>query len=120
MGLVGGNRAVALARVVCPVCAHCPKVVTWRYLIKQLGQHWRVSDVACDTFNGAHFQRFLVEAYAFSTPNVSLGATMLAGIPFSFALGFDAGDVDQQMQRAASHHDTEGSRSAFFDGGTVY
>lgn len=45
---------------------------------------------------------------------------MLAGILFPFALGFDAGDVDQQMQRAASHNDSEGSRSAFFDGGTGY
>lgn len=77
-------------------------------------QHWRVSDVACGNFNDAHFQRFLVDAYAYSTPNGPLEATMLAGILFSFVLGFDAGNVDQQMQRAASHHDTEGSRSAFF------
>ena len=48
----------------------------------------------------ANLQCFLVNPEVDLTPDPPFGAPVLAGVPFAFALDFDPGAIDQQVQRA--------------------
>lgn len=49
--------------------------------------------------NSSDPQRFLVDPELDLVPDATFRATMLAGVPFSFALHLDTGAVDQRVQR---------------------
>lgn len=79
---------------------HCSAVLLfWWDLIRKLRQHGSISDVAAGDLDSPYFQCSLVDPKVHLAPNTAFGTTMLAGIPFTFALGFDAGAIDQEVQR---------------------
>jgi hypothetical protein len=55
-------------------------------LVEQFRQHGRITDVAGGDLYRANLQRFLINPDMYLAPNTSLGAAMLAGVPFTFAL----------------------------------
>lgn len=73
-------------------------VLTVGDLVQQLGQHGRVTDIAGRDLDGSHLKRFFVDTYVYLAPYPALGATVLAGIPLTFALRLDTCAVDEQVQ----------------------
>ncbi len=65
-----------------------------RDLVQRLGQHGRV---AGGEPRGPDFEGFLVDPDVDLAPDPAFGAA--TGVPLAFALDFDAGAVDQQVQR---------------------
>lgn len=52
MGIAGGNRVVAFARVVAPVCRDAADgLILWN-LVEQLRQHGRIAHIACGDLHG--------------------------------------------------------------------
>ncbi|GAA5063992.1 hypothetical protein GCM10023209_00090 [Roseibacterium beibuensis] len=99
MGAPVGDGVMALARVVCPVCGDPADLHIRGDLVKKLGQHGRIPDVAAGDFYGADLQRLFVDADVDLAPDAPFRAAMLAGVPIAFTLCLDAGAVDQQVQR---------------------
>jgi hypothetical protein len=64
-----------------------------RDLTEEVGQDRRITDVAPGDFDGPNLQRFLVDPEVDLAPDAPFRATMLAGVPFAFALDLDAGAV---------------------------
>lgn len=72
-------------------------------LVEKFGQHGFVSDIASGELRSPDFECFLVNADVDVAPDTAFCPTVLAGVPFSFALvlDLDAFAVDQQVQWAA-------------------
>lgn len=70
-----------------------------RDLVEQLGQHGRVAHITGGELRCPDFQRLLVNSDVDLAPDAALRATVLAGVPFTFAFDLDPGAVDQQVQR---------------------
>ena len=100
MGTAVSDGIVALAGVVGTVCRDTADLLVIRDLAEEVGQDRRIADVAPGDLNGPNLQRFLVDPEVDLAPDATFRATMLAGVPFAFALDLDAGAVDQQVQRA--------------------
>ena len=52
------------------------------------------------TFHSPNVQCFLVDPDGYLAPYPAFRTAMLAGVPLAFTLGFDAGVIDQTVQRA--------------------
>ena len=70
-------------------------------LVEQFGEHKSIAHVTCGEFGRPDFQGFLINPDVDLASDPALGATMLAGVPFAYTLGLDAGAVDQQVQGAS-------------------
>jgi len=46
---------MAFARVICPVRGHQPNFLIGRYLVEQIRQYGRVTNIAASDFNGPNF-----------------------------------------------------------------
>lgn len=92
------DGVVAFARIVGAVRCDRSDLDACRDLTQQLGQHWRVTDMAPGDLDGPDLQRLFVDAEMDLAPQASFRAAMLARMPLSFTLGLDAGAVDQQVQ----------------------
>ncbi len=77
-----------------------PIVSSRRGLAEQVGQDGRITDVAPGDLDSSDLQCLLVDPERDLAPDTPLRATVLARMPFAFALDLDAGAVDQQVQRS--------------------
>ena len=84
MGTTCGNRIMAFAGVVGPVCRHRTDALIVGDLFQQLRQHGRVTHIVGRDFDGPNFQRFFVDTYVHLTPYAPFAAAMFAGIPLAF------------------------------------
>ena len=100
MGISGDDRLVAFAGVIGPVCGNTADDLIGMDLVKKVRQHGSIPDVAAGDLHHPNLQCFFVNSNVYFTPNTPLCTAMLAGIPFTFALGFDTGAVDEEVQRA--------------------
>ncbi len=99
-GTARGDCLVAFPGVVGAARGHRGDLFVCRDLVEKVGQDWRVADVASGDLDGPDLQRFLADADVYLAPDTALGATVLTGIPLTFALSLDTGAVDQQVQRS--------------------
>ena len=90
MGVSGGNRLVAFARVIRPVCGEAADVLIRRDLVQEFGQHGSITNVAAGDFDRPHFKRYLIDTNVYLTSNAAFGATVLACFPLAFTFGLDA------------------------------
>ena len=65
-------------------CIDRSDVLIFGYLVEQLRQHRRITDVVGRDLDGPNFQCFLVDPDMYLAPDASFGAAMLARIPFAF------------------------------------
>ena len=112
MGAAVSDGIVAFACVVGPICRDAADFLVRRDLAEQVGQNRCIANVAPGDLNRPDLQRFLINPEVDLAPDATFPATMLAGVPFSFALDLDAGAVDQQVQRplGAAIRDIDGRR----------
>jgi len=99
MGAPVGDGVMTLAGIVRTVGGDRAELHVSGDLIKQLGQHRRVTDVAAGDLDGSDLQRLFIDADVDLAPYTAFCAAVLASMPFAFALCLDAGAVDQQVQR---------------------
>jgi hypothetical protein len=102
MGVSGGNRLVAFARVVSVVCRDGPQPLFGWDLVEQLGQHGSITYIACRDLHSLNVKCFLVDSDGYLALYPAFRAAVLAGVPCAFTLGFDAGTIDQKVQRAVA------------------
>jgi hypothetical protein len=74
--------------------------MVWWDLVEQVWQNGCISDAATCDLDCPYLQCLLINPYVYLAPQTTFGSAMLAGIPFSFALSFDACAVDKQVQRS--------------------
>lgn len=84
------NGIMALARVIGAVCGDAADLLVRRDLTEQVGQNRCIADVAPGDLNSPDLQCFLVDPEVDLAPDATFWATMLAGVPFAFALDLDA------------------------------
>lgn len=88
---------MAFVRIEGAVCRDaCDLVVGWD-LVKQFGQYGRVAHVAGGELRGQDFRCHFVNSDVDFAPDRAFRATMLAGVPRTFALYLDPGAVAQQV-----------------------
>ena len=90
IGVSGGNRLVAFALVIRPVCGDAADVLIRRDLVQEFGQHGSITNVAAGDFDRPHFKRYLIDTNVYLTPNAVFGAAVLACVPLAFTFGIDA------------------------------
>lgn len=90
IGVSGGNRLVAFARVIRPVCGDAADVLIRRDLVQEFGQHGSITNGAAGDFDRPHFKRYLIDTNVYLTPNAAFGAAVLACVPLAFTFGLDA------------------------------
>jgi len=90
---------VALPGVVSAVRSDAGDFLIGWDMAEQLGQHRRIPNVAAGDLDGANFQCLLINPEVDLPPDAAFGPTVLARVPFPFALNLDPSAVDQQMQR---------------------
>jgi hypothetical protein len=67
-------------------------------LVQQFGQHGSITNPAASHLNCPDLQRIGINAKVDLTPLPQLGRPMFLGKPLPFALSFDPGAIDQQVQ----------------------
>ena len=86
MGLSGGNRLVAFARVVSGFCRDGPQPLFRWDLIEQLKQHENIAYIACRDLPSPNVKCFLTDPNGYLAPYLSFKAPVPAGFPFAFTL----------------------------------
>ena len=84
MGASVGDSIMAPTGVVRTVCGDRGELHIRRYLVKEFGQHGRVTDVAPGNLDGPDLQRLFIDADVDLAPQTAFRATMLAGMPRAF------------------------------------
>jgi hypothetical protein len=98
VGISRGNRIVAFAGVVCPVGCDATEFLISGDLIEQVRQHGRIPDAAVSDLDGPYFQRLFINPNMYLAPQPPFGSTVLACVPFSFALSLDACTIPLLLQ----------------------
>ena len=83
MGVSGGNRLVAFTGVIRPIRSNATDVLIGWNLVQKFGLHGCVTNVATGDLDRPHFERFLIDANVYLTPNTALGASVLACVPLA-------------------------------------
>ena len=86
MGVSGGNRLVAFARVVSGFCRDGPQPLFRWDLIEQLRQHESTAYIACRDLPSPTVKCFLIDPNGYLAPYLSFKAPVPAGVPFAFTL----------------------------------
>ena len=94
MGVSVGNRLVAFTGVVRPIRSNATDVLIGCNLVQKFGEHGCVTNVATGDFDRPHFERFLIDANVYLTPNTALGACVIVCVPLAFTFDLDACAVD--------------------------
>lgn len=110
MGASICNGVVAIARVVGTVGRDAADLLIRRDLTQKVEQHGRIADVVSGNLDRSDLERLFVDSKVDLAPDAPFGPTMIARVPLAFPLDFDAGAVDQKVQRAlrASIGDVDG------------
>ena len=98
-GVSSGNCLVTLPGFIGAVCRHGTNLFVCRDLVEQVRQDGCIPNVAPGDLDGSNLQRLFVDADVYLAPDAPLGDTVFAGALLAFALGLDAGAVDEQVQR---------------------
>ncbi|EDT41957.1 hypothetical protein BamMEX5DRAFT_2290 [Burkholderia ambifaria MEX-5] len=90
-----------------PLTADDIEQLVGRDLVEQFGEDVTVGDVLMRHQRGAHLTGIRVEAEMHLAPRAALRVTVLAHLPFAFAVDLHAGAVDHQMDRLAVVNDRQ-------------
>ena len=96
------NLRVALLGVVGTIAANGLDRYVGGNLVEQIGQHFAVAHVLMGHQRGADLAGVRVHRQMDLAPSAALGPTVLAHLPFAFAIELQAGTVDHQVQWLAS------------------
>ena len=86
MGVSGGNRLVAFARVVSGVCRDGPQPLLGWDLIEQPRQHGSIAYTACRDLSSPNVKCLLIDPNGYLASYPAFRAAVLAGVPFAFTL----------------------------------
>ena len=93
MSIPRSDSLMAFACVISPISRNTADLLIRSYLPQQIRQHGCVTNIAASHFNCPYLQRFFVDPNVYLAPQAAFGPPVLAGIPFPFALSFDASAV---------------------------
>ena len=88
---------MAFAGVIRLICCDAADLLIGCYLIKKVGQHGRISNVATGHLDRTYLQRFFINPYMYLAPQTTFCAAMLASVPLTFSLNLDASTVDKEV-----------------------
>jgi len=86
---------VAFTRVIRAISGETADALIGRDLVQKIWQLRCIPDVTAGDFNRSNFQRFLVDAYVYPTPDAAFGAAMLASVPLLFTFSLDPHSIDE-------------------------
>lgn len=94
-----GNCFVELARILGAVRNDRPDLHVSGDRVQQFWQYRRVTNAAPRDLDGRDLQRFFIDTEVDLAPQSAFRTAILAGISLTFALGHEAGAVDEKVQR---------------------
>lgn len=94
----GGDGIVTSSRVVGTDCRHAGDLLLRRDLIEQVRQHRCISDTTGCHLDGTDLERLLINSDVDLAPDATLGATVLASLPFAFPFHLDPIAINQKVQ----------------------